>query len=59
MILKKISIGFPCDINLITTNGKQIFKPIIKNSIMAISSLVIPPSISFNVNVASTELKLT
>lgn len=55
MVLKKIFNGFSLDENLVTKNGKLIRKGIMNNSYEAISSLLIPPLISFNLNAASIE----
>lgn len=47
-MLKLFFNGFSLEVNLVMRIGKLILKGTNKNSIAAISSLVIPPSISFN-----------
>lgn len=58
MILKQLVIGLSFDTHLTIKKGKNSLRTVIKSSIAPISSLVTPPSMSFNVDAASIALKL-
>lgn len=57
MVLKKVFSNLSSDVNLVMMNGKHKRKGVNKDSTAAISSLVIPLSMSFNLYVASIEQK--